>query len=185
MKKHQHSGLPPKKFRNPDKILTSAGIKEGDTLLDLGSGQGYLSIVASKIVGENGRVFALDIFDKSIDKLNKTISKKNISNVEPVLADCTKEIPLPEETVDVCLMSNVMHGFVENNELKAVMKNVMSVLKKQCAIVVIDFKKIRTLFGPPLSIRLSPEDVEKILYPYGFSMKKQFDASHSHYVAVF
>ena len=50
---------------------------------------------------------------------------------------------------------------------------------------IIDFKKIETSFGPPISIKLTPGDVEDIVSPYGYALNKQFNVGLNHYGIVF
>ena len=71
-------------------------------------------------------------------------------------------------------MVNVLHGFVLNSEICDVMREIMRVIKRHGSLVVVDFKKIQTVAGPPVSQRLSPADVEDILGDYGF-MTDRFD----------
>ena len=58
------------RIRNPYDILRNIGIKEGMSVLDIGAGPGFFTIPAAKIVGPNGRVFALDIYS-NLGKLLK------------------------------------------------------------------------------------------------------------------
>ncbi|MEI8218401.1 MAG: class I SAM-dependent methyltransferase [Elusimicrobiota bacterium] len=183
--KHEHSGCTRKSFEDPRQILLSAGIAVGGVMIDIGTGTGYLAITSAEIMGSTSKVYALDNHAASIEVLNKDVSAKGIKNVVGITADAVKEIPLPQSAVDVCLMSNVVHGFAANAEIDALMKNVNNVLKEDGEIVVIDFQKAETEFGPPLSVRLSPEDVENLIAPYGYKILRQFDAGLNHYGLVF
>jgi len=59
-----------------------AGIKEGDTVIDLGSGAGNDVFVARAIVGEGGKVIGLDFTQEMIDKANENKEKVGFTNVE-------------------------------------------------------------------------------------------------------
>ena len=48
-------------FVNPVRLLEKMGVKEGQKIIDIGCGPGFFTIPASKIVGEDGFIFALDI----------------------------------------------------------------------------------------------------------------------------
>ena len=161
-----------------------AGVKKGDSLLDIGTGTGYLSITASEIVGVGGTIYALDIHQASINALNQELSSKGITNVKPILADAVKAISIARNTVDVCLMSNVVHGFVANEEIDKVLKNVNEVLKEDGKLVIIDFKKVETSFGPPISVKLSVQEVESIVSAYGYVLNKEFTVGENHYGVV-
>jgi ubiquinone/menaquinone biosynthesis C-methylase UbiE len=49
--------------------LLNIGLKPGDTFIDVGSGEGYFAIPAAKIVGEQGRIFALDSNEEALRRL--------------------------------------------------------------------------------------------------------------------
>jgi len=68
-----------KGFQNPYKIL-SGYLKAGDTVLDVGPGQGFFSIPMAKMVGENGRVIAIDIQKKMLDILERRAQKENVAD---------------------------------------------------------------------------------------------------------
>ncbi len=77
MKRHEHSGNPRKTLENPKEVLVKAGLEKGAfTLLDIGTGSGYLSLTAAEIMGNISTVYALDIYEKSILSLAEEISQK-------------------------------------------------------------------------------------------------------------
>ncbi|MEE8413149.1 MAG: class I SAM-dependent methyltransferase [Dehalococcoidales bacterium] len=153
--------------------------------MDAGCGDGYFSLTASVIVGSDGKVYAIDIYETSIDTLRKVISDRSISNLEAITADITGKTPLASESIDICLLANVLHGFVENREVEGVLKEITRVLKAGATLAVVDFKKISNTPGPPLSIRLNPDQVSAIITPYHHRKKKVIEVGPYHYVAVF
>jgi ubiquinone/menaquinone biosynthesis C-methylase UbiE len=185
VEKHAHSGCRRKPFENPKEILAAAGVGKNEVMLDIGSGSGYLSVAASEITGAGGMVYSLDSHGGSVEALSKELSGKKITNVKSILADAAQAIPLDRDSVDTCLMSNVVHGFVANGEMERILSNVNEVLKDKGKLIVIDFKNTETPYGPPLSIRLSPEEVERIVEPYGYDLIKQINVGPAHYGLVF
>lgn len=163
-----------------------AGIRSGNTtMLDVGAGSGYLSIAAAEIMGSGSRVYTLDSHEESVKSLDKELAEKGIKNITTIKADAVSAIPLQRDIVDICLMSNVVHGFVANKEMDKVLKNINAVLKEDGKLIIIDFQKKDTPVGPPLDIRLNPDEVENIVEPYGYVKTGSFDAGQSHYVVVF
>ena len=186
MKKHEHSGKPRKTLENPIEILLKAGLKNGNAvLLDIGTGSGYLSISASEIMGSDSTIYAVDSHEETIKILDSHLSEKEIKNIFAIKADAVNEIPVKRDSVDICLMSNVVHGFVANNEMDKVLRNINSLLKDDGQLIIIDFNKNDTSFGPPLEIRINPEQLEDILEPYGYSLVNSFDIGINQYCAVF
>ncbi|MDD2524036.1 MAG: class I SAM-dependent methyltransferase [Endomicrobiaceae bacterium] len=186
MKKHEHSGCARKTLENPKEILIKAGLKSGnDVLLDIGTGSGYLAFLSAEIMGNGSTVYAVDSHEETIKTLNKQLSEKEIKNVFAIKADAVNEIPVKRDTVDICLMSNVVHGFVPNNEMEKVLQNLNTVLKDNGKLIIIDFNKNDTSFGPPLKIRVNPDEVQNILEPYGYVLINSFDAGYNQYCSVF
>jgi len=163
-----------------------AGIKSGDmVMLDIGAGSGYLSIAGAEIMGSGSKVFAIDSYEGSVKTLEKELTEKGIKNVTAINADAVNQIPLQRDLVDICLMSNVVHGFAANGEMDRVLKNINAVLKDEGKLIIIDFKKIETPIGPPLDIRLDPDEIEDMVSPYGYALNGNFNAGASHYGIVF
>ncbi len=96
-----------------EKFLQEVGIKKGQGVLDFGSGEGNYTIPASKIVGTNAKVYAVDKDKNVLDKLKRKLEKMGIINVE-LINEKTK-IPLEENTVDVVLCYDVIHLVGKND----------------------------------------------------------------------
>jgi arsenite methyltransferase len=89
-------------------------IKNGDTVVDLGSGAGNDAFVARSLVGEQGKVIGIDMTSAMISKANENNKKLGYTNVEFILGDIEK-IPLNDNTTDVVL-SNCVMNLVPNKE---------------------------------------------------------------------
>lgn len=96
-------------------LLKSIGISEGTTVLDFGCGSGHFSIMASKIVGPGGKIYALDKNSKSLKDVERLAQKEGFKNIEIIKTEGGNEIPLGDNTVDFVLLYDVLH-YVENRE---------------------------------------------------------------------
>jgi len=181
----QHAGASTRSLLDPHKVLAAVGLKKGDVFLDAGSGSGYLSIAAAEIVGDTGKVYAVDIDEPSIGILNVEINRRQITNLTAIVADMMRNTTLAGNSIDICLMSNVLHGFVENDETADVMKEINRVLKGGGILAVVEFKKLENIPGPPFDIKLSPEQVAAVLTPYGYRRQKVIEVGTYHYSTVF
>jgi len=83
-------------------------IRRGDTVVDVGSGAGTDALIASALVGAEGRVIGLDITAAMRDKLRGNAVTAGATNVE-VLAGSAEDIPLPDECVDVVTSNGVLN----------------------------------------------------------------------------
>jgi arsenite methyltransferase len=91
-----------------------AGIKEGDTVVDLGSGAGNDVFVARALVGEKGSVIGVDFTPEMIAKAERNKTKLGYNNVEFRLGEI-ESIPLKENTANV-VVSNCVLNLVPNKE---------------------------------------------------------------------
>jgi ubiquinone/menaquinone biosynthesis C-methylase UbiE len=104
-----------------------AGIKEGDSVLDLGSGAGNDCFVARAIVGDNGKVTGLDFTEEMILKAKKNNQKLGYKNVEFIKGDIDN-MPIPDNSYDV-VISNCVLNLVPDKQ-KA-FQEIFRVLKKK------------------------------------------------------
>jgi SAM-dependent methyltransferase len=91
-----------------------AGIKQGDSVLDLGSGAGNDCFVARSITGETGKVTGLDFSEEMLEKAKNNLEKTGFANMEFVQGDI-ENIPLPNSTFDV-IISNCVLNLVPNKQ---------------------------------------------------------------------
>jgi SAM-dependent methyltransferase len=89
-----------------------AGIKEGDVVLDLGSGAGIDAFVARRIVGERGQVIGVDMTPEMIALARENAKKLGYNNVEFRLGEI-EYLPIETGTVDV-VVSNCVLNLVPN-----------------------------------------------------------------------
>ena len=179
---HVHSGKSTQNIINAEEVLKNAGIKSGDVFLDAGCGDGYISIEASKMVGKQGRVYAVDVYPESIETVKTKIRDNDFNNMEAVLADITENIPLNDDSVDHVMMANVLHGFVAENEVEPVMDNINRIIKSGGIFSVVEFRKIENSPGPPFNVRISSEQVTKILAQYGYDIIDTHEIGMFHYI---
>jgi ubiquinone/menaquinone biosynthesis C-methylase UbiE len=105
-------------------ILKEVGIKPGFQVLDYGCGAGSYIVPLVKLVGESGKVYALDIHPLAIQKVQNIASTKQLTNVETILSDC--QTRLPDNSLDVVLLYDAFHHLSDPNR---VLKELYRVLK--------------------------------------------------------
>jgi ubiquinone/menaquinone biosynthesis C-methylase UbiE len=88
-------------------ILKEVGVKPGFHVLDYGCGPGSYTIPLAELVGESGKVYALDIHPLAIRKVQNIASKKQLANVETILSDC--QAGLPDNSLDAVLLYDIFH----------------------------------------------------------------------------
>lgn len=91
-----------------------AKLKEGDTVVDLGSGAGNDAFVARRIVGEKGKVIGVDFSEAMLQKARTNAEKLNLNNVEFRLGDIDN-LPISSNRADV-ILSNCVLNLVPDKE---------------------------------------------------------------------
>lgn len=116
------------------KVLTEVGIKKSQTVLDFGCRIGNYTIPVAKIVGHDGYVYALDKNKKSLNELMQKSKSHGLKNIKKI--DTTEEtkISLPDESVDVVLLYDVIH-LVKNR--KKLFDEVYRIAKKNALVSVL------------------------------------------------
>jgi ubiquinone/menaquinone biosynthesis C-methylase UbiE len=151
-----------------DKLFGELQLEDGISFLDLGCGRGEYAIIASEIVGNEGIVYGIDLWEEGVDLLKEEASARGSKNIKTMVADAGEKIPLEDMSIDVCFMATVFHDLVLANTSENALKEISRVLREQGVLAILEFKKVDGPPGPPLSSRLAPEEVEKRVIPYGF-----------------
>jgi len=92
-------------------VLKAVGINKGHIALDFGCGSGTYAIPAARLVGEEGKVYALDKDKKALDKLMQKAKSEGLRNIERIDASAEPRIKLADESVDVVLLFDVFHSY--------------------------------------------------------------------------
>ncbi|HNQ02343.1 MAG TPA: class I SAM-dependent methyltransferase [Syntrophales bacterium] len=143
-------------------------LKPGHTTLDMRCGTGMYTLAMAEIVGEGGRVHAVDLWAEGVERLREMIERRGVKNVRPIVADLGKPLPLPAESRDLILMAAVLHDLKEAGLQDGALAEARRLLKRYGTLAVIEFTKTPGTPGPPVSRRLSPEEVESRVSPFGF-----------------
>lgn len=167
------------KILPPEEILNFIGLCKDQVFVDIGAGAGFFTIPASRIVGENGRVIAIDISEQMLSLIREKINEKH-RNVE-LMNSNAEQLNLPDSFADHILMSNVLHEI--ENKTKA-LKEAYRILKHNGKIAVLDWEKIPQGFGPPIEDRVSSNEVFHFLEGNGFACERKRTFGKSQYLIV-
>jgi ubiquinone/menaquinone biosynthesis C-methylase UbiE len=163
---------------NPEAVLSD--LKDGMTFADIGCGNGFFSIVAAKIVGVNGKVYAVDIDPIGIKKLNDKAKAEGLTNIT-AQAGNAEDTVFCKSCVDIVFFSMDLHDF---NDATKVLQNAKQMLKPTGHLIDLDWKKMQMPFGPPEAIRFSEQHVAGLLKAAGLKMIDTKEAGPYHYIVT-
>jgi ubiquinone/menaquinone biosynthesis C-methylase UbiE len=135
-------------LQDPEKIL-SPYINEGMTVLDVGPGMGFFTIPAARMVGDSGRVIAVDLQEKMLKSLVKRAEKAGVAD-RIVAKLCEPDRLGVSDPIDLCLAFNVVH---EVPDASALFSQIRAILKPAG----------RLLLAEPAGWHVSDKDFEGTL----------------------
>jgi len=89
-------------------LMVEIGVSAGQTVLDYGCGKGTCTIDAARLVGPTGKVFALDVQDKALQRIADQARREDLANIETLATDGAPRTGLPDGSVDVVLLYDVL-----------------------------------------------------------------------------
>ena len=183
MEKHQHNSKEPQELERtikfldgverkkefpPEEVLQMLTIKKTDNILDLGSGTGYLTIPAAKMV--HGLVYALDMDEKMLEIIDCKAKDESITNIK-LVKGIIDNIPLPDDSIDIVLASLVLH---EIKPLATTLQQINRVLKNSGQFMCLEYEKDESAIeGPPMQIRVASSVMEQELKNAGLNITQK------------
>jgi ubiquinone/menaquinone biosynthesis C-methylase UbiE len=152
-------------------MLAALKVKPGDTVCDLGCGNGFYTLKLANLVGEKGRVYAVDIQREMLGLLKDRAAEEKVTNIEPVLGTLV-DPKLPEASVDLVLLVDVYHEFSHPEQMLAAIRKS---LKPTGRIALVEFRAE----DPEVPIKplhkMSKAQIMKEFPPNGFKLVEEFD----------
>ena len=146
--------------QQPEKLLDIAGIKPGMIVGEAGAGGGFLTFFISRRVGSEGHVYANDIDENALRRLNERCSREAVKNITTILGEVADPC-FPVKNLDVITMIYAFHDFTEK---AAWLVNVKKYMKKDAAIYIFDAQDSHT--------GMSKKAVERIGEAAGFQLTR-------------
>ena len=112
-----------------------ADLKEGETVLDLGSGAGIDAFLSANKVSKSGKVIGIDMTDEMLEKARTNARNGNYTNVEFRKGDIEKNIPVDDGIIDAVISNCVINLTLDKT---SAFKEVYRILRKGGRMVISD-----------------------------------------------
>jgi ubiquinone/menaquinone biosynthesis C-methylase UbiE len=119
-------------FRDPYKVLQAADLEAGQRVLEVGCGPGFFTIPASRIVGEEGSVVAIDVNPLAVDKVQEEVDKSGATNVEVMLTNAA-QTHLPDRAFDLIFLFGLARPI---GDMQAIWTELHRILKSEGGLSV-------------------------------------------------
>ncbi|KAL2863380.1 putative arsenic methyltransferase Cyt19 [Aspergillus lucknowensis] len=123
--------------------VAHANIKEGETIVDLGSGGGIDVFLAARKVGPSGRAIGVDMTEEMISLATRNAKTSGLPNASFIKSPITS-IPLPDSSVD-CIISNCVINLVPAGDKPLVFREIARLLKPGGRVAISDILAKRDL----------------------------------------
>ncbi|MEJ0053414.1 MAG: methyltransferase domain-containing protein [bacterium] len=171
-------------FADPKTNVLQMGLREGVKVADLGAGSGHYSLAAAHAVGVDGRVYAIDVQEDVLKRIQGTAREQGVRTIETVWGDIEKPrgTTLRDQAVDGAILSNTLFQIKEKAIVAAELRRI---LKPGGKLLVIDWAGAYGGLGPDPSHVVNEQAAEAVFAAAGFHVVKKFSAGPHHYGIVF
>ncbi len=171
-------------FSDPEQNIYQFSLMKGETVADFGAGSGFYSFAAAEAVGENGKIYAIDVQKDLLQRLKKEAREvKHLNNIEIIWADIDNlgGTKLREESIDSVVAANVFFQLEDRNnaclEIKRILKNGGRLLLIDWINNPLNNIDNTSIFTKELAIDLFNKN--------GFVLQKEINAGQNHYGLIF
>lgn len=170
-------------FLNPEGIIQDLHIlAAGMQVADLGCGAGYFSVVLGQMVGDTGRVYAVDIQQSALDSVARRARQMGLGNIELIRANLEKAgaTRLPNASLSMVLLATVLF---QSDKKEGILKEAKRILQKGGFLVIIDWDPQASIGAG--SYKISKQDAITLAGQTGFGFQKEFPVDAYHYGLLF
>ena len=174
-------------FSNPNENVLAFGFMPGQAVADFGSGAGHYALALSKALGEDGRVYAVDIQEDMLSRLGSEARTQGRENIRVIIGDIEKPkgTMLKDGCVDGVVFSNILFQLADK---VGSIKEAFRILKPGGRACVVEWQDLSFLVGVKQdnkSVVVSESECTNLFVESGFVFDNKIDAGDHHYGLIF
>ena len=163
----------------PELLIQQMPIKKNHTLLDVGAGTGFFTIPMAE--STTNKVYAIDPDQRMLRVIKDKAREKGLTNIM-LIQDYIEDLSIESNSVDFAMASLILH---EVSSLTKVLSIIFEVQRKGEHLLCIEYEKDDLIIeGPPMSIRISSEELKKTLSLIGFEIVKKTKINDAIYTVL-
>ena len=163
----------------PEDLISQMPIQKTHTLLDVGAGSGFFTIPMAERT--TNKVYAMDPDKRMLSVIEDKAKEKGLSNIEP-MQEYIENLSLQSDSIDFVMASLILH---EVKSLTIALTKIFDVLNAGGHLLCLEYEKDDLIIeGPPMSIRIRSEELEKTLSKIGFGIVKNTKINDAIYTVL-
>lgn len=170
-------------FLNPEETIKQLNITKGMQIADFGCGAGYFVIPAAKIVGDEGKVYALDVLDSALESVRSRARIEGLFNI--ITRRCNLEVltssQIDNNSIDLVLLSNILF---QSDDKDGIIKEATRIVKPEGKLAIIDWLPGQFL-TPSKGLIVPIEDIKKTTESNGLKFNKNIQIDGYHWGMIF
>lgn len=114
-KRFIYEGFDRDEWQTPDEVIALLGVDEGAHVADVGAGGGYFTFKLASVVGDTGRVYAVDVDEDMVAYLKERAEAGGVANIEVIQGELHDPL-LPDGRIDLAFTSNTYHHIEQRSD---------------------------------------------------------------------
>lgn len=171
-------------FLDTRKVVAAVGVTPGMHVADLGCGSGYFSLELAKAVGSSGTVAAVDVMQEPLQSVQTKSEAMGLGNIRTIRADLevSGSTKIPDRALDLSLLANILF---QSQKKEEIIREAVRIIKPGGKLVIMDWKKGATGFGPPDDFRTAKEEFQRMAEEQGVKFDREIDGGPYYIVLIF